>query len=134
MVPENLSVSLSEGRDGQSQATRIGADEEIHMILGQKAQDVLLREARPAPVIEDEQSERAARPCEPQRKSARFGDVIEPQLKSVEGLLPLQPERPAEGQGHPGQDLGTESHLELQRTPPRRQVSYAHAARNLSKG
>ena len=38
-------MGLSEGRDGQRQATRIGADEKIHMILGQKAQDVLLREA-----------------------------------------------------------------------------------------
>ena len=104
------------------------------MILGQKAQDVLLRKALPAPVIEDEQSERAARPCEPQRKSARFGDVIGPQLEPVEGLFPLQPERPAEGQGHPGNDLETVSHLGLQRTPPRRQVSHAHAARNLSKG
>ena len=89
------------------------------MILGQEAQDVLLREARPAPVIEDEQSERAARPCGPQGKSSRFGDIINPQSESVEGLLPLQPERPAEGQGHPSKDLGTGSHLELQRTPPR---------------
>jgi hypothetical protein len=104
------------------------------MILGQEAQDVLLRKACSAPVIEDEQSERAARPCEPQRKSPRLGDVIGPQLEPVEGLFPLQPERPAEGQGHPGKDLGTESHPELQRMPPRRQVSHAHAARNLSKG
>ncbi len=98
------------------------------MILGQKAQDVLLREALPAPVIEDEQSELAARPCEPKRKSSRFGDVINPQSESVEGLFRLQPERPAEGQGHPDKDLGTGSHLELQRTPPRHQVSHAHAA------
>lgn len=102
------------------------------MILGQQAQDVLLREARSAPVIEDEQSERAARPCEPQRKSSRFGDVINPQSESVEGLLPLQPEPPAEGQGHAGTDLRTESHLELQRTPPRHQVSHEHAAHSVS--
>ncbi len=104
------------------------------MILGQKAQDVFLREARAAPVIEDEQSERAARPCEPQRKSARFGDVIDPQSESIEGLFRLQPGRPAKGQGHAGKDLGTESHLELQRTPPRYQVSHAHAAHTVSKG
>jgi len=87
------------------------------MILGQKAQDVLLREARPAPVIEDEQSERAGRPCEFQRKSSRFGDVIDPQSEPVEGLLPLQPKRPAEGQGHAGKDLETVSHLGLQGPP-----------------
>ena len=104
------------------------------MILGQKAQDVVLREARPARVIKDKQSERAARPCGPQRKSARPGDVINPQSEPVEGLFPLQPERPAEGQGHAGTDLGSESHLERQRMPARRQVSHAHAARNLSKG
>ena len=80
------------------------------------------------------QSERAARPCGPQRKSSRSGDVITPQAESVEGLFPLQPERPAEGQGHAGTDLGSESHLERQRMPARRQVSHAHAARNLSKG
>ena len=32
------------------------------------------------------------------------------------------------------QSVGSESHLERQRTPPRRQVSHAHAARNLSNG
>jgi hypothetical protein len=52
VVPENLPVGLSEGHDGQRQAARIGADEEIHMILGQEAPDVLLREALPALLID----------------------------------------------------------------------------------
>jgi hypothetical protein len=78
VVPEDLPVGRGERGDGQSQSARIGADEEIHMIMGQKAQDILLRELRLAPIIQGEQPEREPRPCGAERKFSLSPDVLNP--------------------------------------------------------
>src|SRR5881296_605301 len=104
VVPENLSVTLGERRDGAGQSARIGPEEQIDTILGQESQDILPRAFRSAPVVEGDQAERKARPRGTHGHPAGPLDMVRPEPESIQALLPLQSKSPAEGKRDPGDD------------------------------
>ena len=71
-------MSLGDRRDRQGETAGIRPKEEINTIPGQEAQDVFLCQLNAATIVMDNQPNRHGR-----------GDVIDPEAKPIQGLLPL---------------------------------------------
>ena len=97
MVPENLSVTLGERRNGAGQSARIGAEEQIDTILGQESQDILLRAFGSTPVVQGDQAQREARPRRTHGHPAGLLDMVLPEPEGIQALRALQSKFPAEG-------------------------------------
>jgi hypothetical protein len=78
-------MALGDGRRRHGEYTRIRAKEQIDTIPGQEAENILPCLFRAAFIVKDDQSERE-----------EWGGLIDPEPETVQGLLALQPESPAE--------------------------------------
>src|SRR5574341_1907436 len=85
VVPEDLPMAFGDGCRRHGETARIRAKEQIDTIPGQEAENILPCLFRAAFIVKDDQSERED--C---------GGLIDPESDAVQGLLPLQPESPAE--------------------------------------
>src|SRR2546428_7632946 len=86
VVPQNLSITGGERRDGAGQSARIGAEEQIDTILGQESPDILPRAFRSAPVVQGDQAERVARPRGTHGQPALPLDMVRPEPEGIRGL------------------------------------------------
>ena len=87
VVPEDLSVTRGEGRDGKSRSAPVRSEKEIHALLGQQPRDVFPSVGRAAGIVEGDEA---------QWQSSRARAVLDPEADAVVSVLPLAAQRSAQ--------------------------------------